>query len=34
VLGHYLTAHVRSGGGTGEFPAMGGKHRLGTAVSQ
>jgi len=23
---------VRSGGGTGEFPAMGGEHRLGTAV--
>ena len=23
VLGHYLTAHVRSGGGSGEFPAMG-----------
>ena len=22
VLGHYLTAHVRSGGGSGEFPSM------------
>ena len=22
VLGHYLTAHVRSGGGSGEFPAL------------
>jgi choline dehydrogenase-like flavoprotein len=32
VLGHYLTAHVRSGGGSGDFPAMGGSHRLGTAV--
>jgi choline dehydrogenase-like flavoprotein len=25
VLGHYLTAHVRSGGGSGEFPAFGAK---------
>src|SRR6184192_1003178 len=23
VLGHYLTAHVRSGGGSGEFPSFG-----------
>src|SRR5438034_3328003 len=22
VLGHYLTAHVRSGGGSGEFPSF------------
>src|SRR5260370_2797867 len=26
VLGHYLTAHVRSGGGTREFPAFCAKH--------
>jgi choline dehydrogenase-like flavoprotein len=25
VLGHYLTAHVRSGGGSGEFPGFGAK---------
>ena len=25
VLGHYLTAHVRSGGGSGEFPSFGAK---------
>jgi choline dehydrogenase-like flavoprotein len=25
VLGHYLTAHVRSGGGSGEFPNFGAK---------
>src|SRR2546430_1368993 len=25
VLGHYLTAHVRSAGGSGEFPSMGSK---------
>jgi choline dehydrogenase-like flavoprotein len=25
VLGHYLTAHVRSGGGSGEFPSFGEK---------
>ncbi len=29
VLGHYLTAHVRSGGGRGEFPAFGAKPSLG-----
>jgi choline dehydrogenase-like flavoprotein len=29
VLGHYLTAHVRSGGGSGEFPALGAKASLG-----
>ena len=28
VLGHYLTAHVRSGGGRGEFPAFGAKPSL------
>jgi len=32
VLGHYLTAHVRSGGGSGEFPAMGGKPSRGGPV--
>jgi choline dehydrogenase-like flavoprotein len=32
VLGHYLTAHVRSGGGSGEFPAAGKKHTLGAPV--
>jgi len=31
VLGHYLTAHVRSGGGRGEFPALGAKASLGAA---
>lgn len=29
VLGHYLTAHVRSGGGRGEFPDLGAKASLG-----
>ena len=29
ALGHYLTAHVRSGGGSGEFPAFGAKPSLG-----
>jgi choline dehydrogenase-like flavoprotein len=29
VLGHYLTAHVRSAGGSGEFSAMGAKPSLG-----
>jgi choline dehydrogenase-like flavoprotein len=29
VLGHYLTAHVRSGGGSGEFPDLGAKPSLG-----
>jgi choline dehydrogenase-like flavoprotein len=28
VLGHYLTAHVRSGGGRGDFPAFGMKASL------
>ena len=28
VLGHYLTAHVRSGGGSGEMPAFGSKPTL------
>jgi choline dehydrogenase-like flavoprotein len=32
VLGHYLTAHVRSGGGRGEFPAFGSKPSLGAPV--
>jgi len=32
VLGHYLTAHVRSGGGSGEFPALGAKASLGAPV--
>jgi choline dehydrogenase-like flavoprotein len=32
VLGHYLTAHVRSGGGSGDFPTLGKKHTLGTPV--
>jgi choline dehydrogenase-like flavoprotein len=32
VLGHYLTAHVRSGGGSGEFPAMGAKPTRGGPV--
>jgi choline dehydrogenase-like flavoprotein len=32
VLGHYLTAHVRSGGGRGEFPAFGEKPSLGAPV--
>src|SRR5437868_8159039 len=29
VLGHYLTAHVRSGGGSGELPAMGAQPSMG-----
>ena len=29
VLGHYLTAHVRSGGGSGELPSFGAKPSLG-----
>jgi len=29
VLGHYLTAHVRSGGGNGELPALGEKPSMG-----
>jgi choline dehydrogenase-like flavoprotein len=29
VLGHYLTAHIRSGGGSGEFPAFGAQPSLG-----
>src|SRR5260370_29417974 len=28
VLGHYLTAHVRSGGGSGEFPSFAAKPSL------
>jgi len=32
VLGHYLTAHVRSGGGSGEFPAFGQKPSRGGPV--
>jgi choline dehydrogenase-like flavoprotein len=32
VLGHYLTAHVRSGGGSGEFPSIGTKHSWGGPV--
>jgi choline dehydrogenase-like flavoprotein len=32
VLGHYLTAHVRSGGGSGDFPTTGKKHTLGAPV--
>jgi choline dehydrogenase-like flavoprotein len=32
VLGHYLTAHVRSGGGNGDFPALGGKPSRGGPV--
>ena len=32
VLGHYLTAHVRSGGGSGEFPAFGSKPSLGAPI--
>ena len=32
VLGHYLTAHVRSGGGSGEFPTFGAKPSLGAPV--
>ena len=29
ALGHYLTAHVRSGGGSGEFPSLGAQATLG-----
>jgi choline dehydrogenase-like flavoprotein len=32
VLGHYLTAHVRSGGGSGELPAFGEKASLGGPI--
>jgi choline dehydrogenase-like flavoprotein len=32
VLGHYLTAHIRSGGGSGQFPALGTKASLGAPV--
>ena len=32
VLGHYLTAHVRSGGGSGEFPAFDANPSLGGPV--
>ncbi len=32
VLGHYLTAHVRSAGGSGEFPAFDAKPSLGGPV--
>jgi choline dehydrogenase-like flavoprotein len=32
VLGHYLTAHVRSGGGRGEFPTFGAKPSLGAPI--
>jgi choline dehydrogenase-like flavoprotein len=32
VLGRYLTAHVRSGGGGGEFPAFGAKPSLGAPI--
>jgi choline dehydrogenase-like flavoprotein len=32
TLGHYLTAHVRSGGGSGELPAFGEKPTLGGPV--
>jgi choline dehydrogenase-like flavoprotein len=32
VLGHYFTAHVRSGGGSGEFPAFGAKPSLGAPI--
>jgi len=32
VLGHYLTAHVRSGGGSGEFPSFGQKPSRGGPV--
>jgi len=32
VLGHYLTAHVRSAGGSGELPALGKKPTLGGPV--
>ena len=29
ILGHYLTAHVRSAGGQGEFPSLQSRHSLG-----
>src|SRR5438552_6672926 len=32
VLGHYLTAHVRSGGGNGELPAFGAKPTAGGPI--
>lgn len=32
VLGHYLTAHVRSGGGSGELPAFDAKPSMGGAT--
>src|SRR5260370_37276817 len=32
VLGHYLTAHVRSGGWLGEFPTFGAKPSLGAPI--
>src|SRR5712671_134658 len=32
VLGHYMTAHVRSGGGSGDFPALGEKPSRGGPV--
>jgi choline dehydrogenase-like flavoprotein len=32
VLGHYLTAHVRSGGGAGEFPSFGERPTLGGPI--
>jgi choline dehydrogenase-like flavoprotein len=32
VLGHYFTAHVRSGGGNGELPAFGAQASLGRPV--
>jgi len=32
VLGHYLTAHVRSGGGSGEFPSFGEKPDMGAPI--
>jgi choline dehydrogenase-like flavoprotein len=32
VLGHYLTAHVRSGGGSGDFPTLEKKYTFGAPV--
>jgi len=32
ILGHYLTAHVRSGGGTGELPSFGEVASLGAPI--
>jgi len=32
VLGHYLTAHVRSGGGSGELPSFGEKPTMGGPI--